>query len=299
MKKVFHFMTGMIVTALLVSGTASIQAPVASAAAASAQAKPTDYQDHPNRNEIDYVIKNKLMWLYPDGSFKPDQPITQADLIAGLANAKGLTDGIVVPNFPLNHWAKAYYERALKDGILDEVVVDPNKVLNREEASLLLVNAWKGLYKRYQTKNSTHSYTAVASGWLPEKSGQFINGVSTTAYDGLGVVSRGEEAQALFQLHKAVNDIKVGESIATQFHNSLKVSGGILKGQVPSNKGKSASLVILFKNNETAEYRSGNFQINVDKVKYMEFTVKNSDESRSLAWYKYEKMPNTIRTNAR
>lgn len=240
------------------------------------QAVVNDYVNHAYKTYIEYAVKNKFMWLDSAGNFKPNQAITQAELVSGLVNAKGLIVGTAVQGFPASHWAKVYYERAKKDGILDDVVVDPNQVITREEASLLMNNAWKSMYHIYQKKRQVYSDVAVGSGWIPKKAGKFANGVSTTAYDGLGVVTRGEEALALYLLNKDVKDTKVGEEIALKFHNSLKNSDGYLIGAIPSVQGKNIRLLVRFKNNSVVTYKSGSsLKVNAGQIFDMEFSVKN------------------------
>jgi hypothetical protein len=295
LKRMHFFLSSVLGTVLSLSGLFAAAHP----STAQAQTVQKDYENHPNRAAIEYVVKNKLMWLYPDGNFRPEQPVTQADLVAGLVNAKALTIGTEVTGLPANHWAKVYYERAKKDGILDGVTLNPSKVLNREEAALLMNNAWKNIFKAYQNKRQVYSDIAVTSGWLPKKSGKFVTGVSTTAYDGLGNVSRGEEAVALYLLHNDAIGTKAAENIALQFHNSLKVSGGNLKGKVPTVKGKDIRLLIQFQNGKIVSYFSGDFMVNASQVKFMEFTVKNSGESKSLARYTYDSGTNLIRKNTR
>lgn len=258
-----------------------------------------DYQAHVYKNQIQYAIDNKLMWLFPDGNFRPEQPITQADLVAGLVNAKGLTTGTAVEGLPSGHWAKVYYERAKKDGILDDVTINPNKILTREEASILMNNAWKSMYIRLRDKRQVYSDVAVGNGWIPKKAGKFANGVPTSTSDGLGTVTRGEEAAALYLLNKDVKDTKIGEEIALRFHNSLKVSGGYLSGEIPTVQGKDVRLAIRTKNNEVMSYKTGKFRIIASDVKDMQFTVKNSGQAKALAFYTYDDVVNLNRSNSR
>ncbi|QQE74273.1 S-layer homology domain-containing protein [Brevibacillus composti] len=288
----------MLISVMFLTGTV-VAGTKTTLAAAPKAGQQTDYQNHQYKDVIQYAIQNKLMWLFPDGNFRPEQPITQADLVSGLVNAKGLTQGKELSEFPANHWAMVYYERALKDGVLDGVPVNPNKVINREEASLLMYNAWKSTSIGYLKTRQVYSDAAVDSGWLPKKEGKFVNGVSTTAYDGFGTVSRGEEAYALFLLHQYMNDIKVGENIALQFHNSLKVSGGVLKGRIPVVSGKNIRLLIRFNNDTVTSYYSGDFTVNTSAVKYMSFTVKNSGQSKAIAAYNYDELPHLVRKNTR
>lgn len=253
-----------------------------------------DYTKHPQRTAIEYVVKNKLMWLFPDGNFRPDQPITQADLVTGLVNVKGLMVGEPVQELPANHWAKVYYERAKKDGILELVTINPSKVLTREEAGLLMTNAWKSLRKRYKNPAQSYASVAVTAGWLPEKAGKLQNGVSTTKYDAIGGVTRSEEAAALYSLHRDFVGIIEGEKIANQFHSSLKISEGFLKGTVPTVKGYDIRLLIAFKNGTVKSIYSGAIDQNAHQIDYMQFTVQRDGESASLAIYDYTLAPPKI-----
>lgn len=295
MKRIHFFLSSVLVTILSLSGLFAAAHP----STAQAQTVQKDYENHPNRAAIEYVVKNKLMWLYPDGNFRPEQPVTQADLVAGLVNVKGLTQGDPVPGFPANHWAKVYYERAKKDGILDNVSINPNKVLNREEAGLLMNNAWKNLVSVFNKKRQSYTEVAVSEGWLPKKAGKFPNGVSTTLYDAFAGVSRVEEAVALYKLHRDFLGMIEGEKIATQFHQSLKVAGGYLRGRVPTIKGYDVRLIMVLKNGKVSSFKSGEITVNITQIDYMQFSVKRTGEATALALYDYGKLPSIERVNAR
>lgn len=265
----------------------------------SAQQVVKDYQNHVYKNQIQYVVQNKLMWLYPDGNFRPEQPITQADLVVGLANVKGLINIAPVPGLPANHWAKVYYERAMKDGILNGVAINPNKVITREEAAVLMKNAWQNLRTVYKNNRQVYSDVAVSSGWLPKKSGKFANGVSTTTFDGMGAVSRGEQALALYVLHNDFKEMANGEKIALQFHGSLKVAGGYLRGQVPTVKGYEADIIAILKSGKPVQINSGPIMLNVSQIDYMQFNVRKAGSAISLAKYDYVNMTTLARNNVR
>ncbi|EMT52388.1 S-layer homology domain-containing protein [Brevibacillus borstelensis] len=297
MKRFYKLFSSVIVLVLTIGAGLSALVPVTNAA--QVPAKLSDYQNHPHRDAIDYVVKNKLMWLFPDGSFQPDKPITQADLVAGLVNVKGLTSGEPVQELPENHWAKVYYERAKRDGILDGVEINPNKVMNREEASRLMVNAWKSLFPRYPWKQQYNIIYSVGSNWIAGKPGKFPNGVSTTLYDSFGTVSRGEQAFALQSLHREYQGIQEAEKIATQFHNSLKISGETIRGALPTVKGYDTRLYVRFKNGKTDTIDSGKFSFSTSQVEYVRFLVKFKGEAESLANYLYGKLPTLERENSR
>lgn len=283
-----------IVTALSIGSCLWGSVPISAA-----QVNQNDYQTHPYKADIEYVVQHKLMWLYPDGNFRPDQPVTQADLVVSLTAVKGLTSGEPVNELPANHWAMVSYERARKDGILDGVDINPTKVLNREEASQLMVNAWKSVRSYYQDPMQYFIAHAVNNKMLPKKPGYFPNGVSTTLYDSVGNVTRGEQAAAIHILHDDLLGINSAEKIALQIHNSLKISGSTVKGFIPTVKGYDIRLLVRMKNGEALSFYSGNVAFNVNNASYAEFTIKRSGESTLYAYYYYQSFPSLERTNRR
>ncbi|MEJ8544231.1 S-layer homology domain-containing protein [Brevibacillus borstelensis] len=297
MSRFYKFLTSSVVIVLAIGGGTEAYIPAVHAARITD--KQTDYQNHPHREAIDYVVKNKLMWLFPDGNFRPDQPVTQADLVAGLVNVKGLTSGDPVQELPSNHWAKVYYERAKRNGILEGVETDPNKVLNREEASKLMVNAWKSLFRLHRHVPQYYITSAVDSGWIQAKNGELPNAVSTTRYDSLGTLSRGEQALTLLSLHREFLGIQEAEIIATQFHQSLSSSAGTFRGTLPSLKGYDTRLAVQFKNRDVKTIDSGNFSLSSSQIEFAELTVKFKGESKSLVRYRYQNFPIFERVSTR
>lgn len=281
------------VTSFLVTGISS------QAATPVQQSQVKDYWNHPNREAIEYVVKNRLMWMFPDGNFRPNQPITQADLVVGLVAVKGLTQGESVNEVPATHWAKAAYEKAKKDGILENIEINPNKVLNREEAGQLMVNAWKNFYSVYRNKRNTYSDVAVRSEWLSPKAGKFINGIETSEYDALSNVIRSELAKTLTVLHKDYIGIGIGEDIANRFHSSLRVVGTNLQGTIPKIAGYQTRLLVGVNNGPNKEVTSGKFSLDISQIRFLQFSVKRTGEAYTLALYNYTDMITLDRVSAR
>lgn len=296
MKRKSFFLTILLATAVVVGGGVG---EASSLFAAQTNTSARDYQNHVHKADIEYAVKNQLMWLFPDGSFRPDQTITQADLVVGLVQVKGLKEGEAIKDFPAGHWAKTYYERAVKDGILKDVAVEPNKVLTREEAAYLLINAWENLRGSRTNKdsaplkNQTQVQFTVSTGYLVPKAGEYPSGVSTSKFDSKSLVTRGELAFSLKALHTDFIGIQEAEKMYTQFHNSLKLSKGVISGVIP-NDGEY-SLNIKFFGTKIKDYDiKGKFSLNVTQFDQMLVRIVRKGEAVPLAYYVYTNMPNNL-----
>ncbi|WP_312109467.1 S-layer homology domain-containing protein [Brevibacillus reuszeri] len=260
-----------------------------------------DYQNHVHKADIEYAVKNQLMWLFPDGNFRPDQTITQADLVVGIAQAKGLTQGIEVKNIPANHWAKTYYERTMKDGILSNVQIDPNKVLTREDAAFLLVNAWESLRNTRTDKESERNksqsqvYYIASAGFMIGKSGEFPNGVQTGRFDSKSLMSRGETAYSLHKLHEDTVGIKEAEEMYSKFRNSLKITDGRVTGIIPNSEKYSLDITLYINGPKVEDFsKPGNISMNVSQAYRMVVRVVYKGKAMPQALYQYTKLPNSL-----
>lgn len=295
MKRI-HFFLSSVNAAIFTVGSlfATVHPPIAQA-----QTVQKDYVNHPEKANIEYAVKNRLMWLYPDGNFRPEQPITQADVVAGLVNVKGLTVGTPVQGFPANHWAKVYYERANKDGMLNGVVISPNKVLTREEVAKLLVNAWQNVRASVTQKNSefrkNDSYVqfVVGSRQMRPKAGKFPNGVATSLYDSFGSLTRAELAYTLSFMKKDFMEVREAEVIADKMHNSIKISGGYITVTAPkTRKELEAKFFIVTKSNQYLDtLEKGYLKHPIADVQRILVSVKNKDTNTALVGYRYTKLP--------
>lgn len=292
MKKVMNVLVaGMI-------ATAGIYAPVLSVDAAGVVKQgQTDYAGHPMKAQIEYVLKNRLMWAFSDGSFHPNQPVTQADLVVGLVAIKGLTSGKTVPDLPANHWAKAAYERAYLDGMLNGVKINPSKMINREEAAYLIINALQSVRNtrklkdtEFYNKDIPNIQFVVGYRWLPKKAGKFTNGVTTSVYDGISNLTRAEEAYALNVLHVDLNEMSQANKLADEFHVSLKVRNGIITGKAVSGTNQiTTEMVVIYKNNTSKIIKTNSlFNEDISQLARIVFSVATYSR-KGLVEYRYDK----------
>jgi len=265
-----------------------------------AQAAASDYQGHVYQEAIDYVIKNRLMWLYGDGKFYPDAYVTQADLIASMVALERPQTRVQVPELPDGHWAKTSYELARGAGYLNGIEVKPGKQLTREEFAQIVANAWGKYRSRYNSPLNQYKIQALVDrGVLPAKSGQFPNGVSTSKYDGITGVTRAEQAGALMFLHKDYQGIMLGENLANMFHNSLKISGGYITGQVPSYSGIDVILYVLDNHGNTHTYTGEGVRLKIDQITLMQLSVRPKDSAYIYSKYEYTSLPSLDRVSGR
>jgi hypothetical protein len=85
---------------------------------------------------------------YPDGTFKPDKTVSQAEFITVLVFSMGLTPSDTQTKYfndTSNHWARASINEAVKRGILVPAeysnVLQPDSGLKRSQAAAMLVRA--------------------------------------------------------------------------------------------------------------------------------------------------------------
>jgi tungstate transport system substrate-binding protein len=104
-----------ILAAVLILAFLSI-APAAAVRAAS----PSDIAGRSDRAVIERVIAKGYMTGYPDGTFRPEQPVTRAEFVVSLARSVGLdpvqTPSAVLKDLPMTNWAAPLVYAAMAKG---------------------------------------------------------------------------------------------------------------------------------------------------------------------------------------
>lgn len=250
--------------------------PIAHAATVS------DFAQHPNKANIDFVLQNKIMSKYSDGRFKPNETITQSQMIASLVTIFQLKDKEEVKEIPVGNWAKDMYEKAKKAGVLENITINPNQKLNKEEAGLLITNAFKKS-RTLQQKGGTFSQTLTLMGWLP-KGG---------TYKGEMLLTRGDAARTFSIVHRYKTGMDKGEESAKKFDADLKIEKNTIKGTVPKIGGLKQNVSILLKNGKSLNYKDGqSFKVNLADVVNIAYTTSlTTGNSDYMAWYLYDQLP--------
>ncbi|MDD3023618.1 MAG: S-layer homology domain-containing protein [Syntrophomonadaceae bacterium] len=110
-----------------------------------ADSGPSDIAGHWGEKPIHSAMAQGIIKGYPDGTFRPDGPVTRAEFVAMLNTALGLqaknTVSLVFTDVPENAWYKnevakasfAHYINGVSDSIFQ-----PNRSITRQEAAVML-----------------------------------------------------------------------------------------------------------------------------------------------------------------
>ena len=139
---------------------------------------------------------------YEDGTYKPEQTVTRAEMASLIINALGLKETNAVPKFAdsKTHWAKGYIAYANTLGIISgrsETVFDPDATVTYDEATTMLV---KALGYTDEALNGTYPASFVSRARVLG----ILDGVQT----GSGGANRGDVAIMLYQtLDQAIGKV--------------------------------------------------------------------------------------------
>ncbi len=257
---------------------------IAEAAAKSAPA--SDYANHPAKDAISHGLQKGYLWKYPDGKFHPEQTVTQSQFVASLVAIRQVSEKESVPALPAGHWAKDIYERAQKAGILANVPVNPNKLLTKEEAALLVFNAWKP-FRGEKNPNLSNTGALITWGWMkaaPSGQPKFREDLP---------VLRGDAAEILRYLWTDKWQLEQGAKYAEEFHRSLKIVNGNIVGKVPGGDGgfMITAMFVTKSNGRKGFLNNQNFSVPMGQVKYMTFFVTNKNNSSDAGAFQYTNFP--------
>ena len=119
--------------ALLVFGiTASTVAPIVISAPAQA-ATFSDVSNHWSRPFIEALAQNKIVNGFPDGTFKPNQPVTRAEfatLVQAAFRSKDIRESRKFNDVSNNYWASPAIEKAYSTGFMSGY---PNNMFRPQE----------------------------------------------------------------------------------------------------------------------------------------------------------------------
>ncbi|WP_345384958.1 S-layer homology domain-containing protein [Brevibacillus fulvus] len=215
--------------------------PVLLSEPTSVTAATSDYANHWAKKEIDWALQKGLIWKYADGTFRPDETVTQAQFLASLAKVMGLKEKAPYPAIG-NHWARGVYEQVAKaNWFSPDIKIDPNAQMTRYEAAAWITNAWG--HKTYEPMKYTFTNHLLVSSW------RFKNGLEGKkpgyfAYEEYNYFlktalptdrfTRAELAHTLKMIDTRKRYVAEAMGWTNQLKNSMYVKEGKVYGKVPN-----------------------------------------------------------------
>ncbi|MGB9834001.1 MAG: S-layer homology domain-containing protein [bacterium] len=105
-----------------------------------------DLDGHWAQDLISTLLEKGIISGYPDGTFKPDQPITRAEFSAILCRALGISPSESGSNFPdlQGHWAEKYVTPLVEKGFIKgypDGTFGPDQLIKRSEIAAIMARA--------------------------------------------------------------------------------------------------------------------------------------------------------------
>ena len=133
----------------------------------------SDIQNHWAKDAIRQLLTRSIVSGYPDGTFRPNNPVTRAEFAAILrkafANAAPIRASITFRDVPANHWASSAIQAVTRAGFFSgypDSTFRPNLPIPRVQAVVALVSGLK--YNPDPNPNSTLEQYFDDTGAIPK-----------------------------------------------------------------------------------------------------------------------------------
>jgi len=125
--------------------------------------------DHWANDHIEAIYQSGLTSGYPDGTYRPENPVTRAEMAVFLLNGMGITPPTLDGSHPFSdisgHWAEAYIEELYDQGITGgypDGTYRPESLVTRAEMAVFLLNA---MSVNPPTLDGSNPFSDVAGHW--------------------------------------------------------------------------------------------------------------------------------------
>lgn len=106
----------------------------------------SDISNHWAETYINYLASGNIIGGFPDGTFKPNQTLTRAEVSAMLVNQLGLNqESANFPDVSSSHWANSFIGAVVSEGIMSgypDGTFKPNNPMTRAEVSSVISSAY-------------------------------------------------------------------------------------------------------------------------------------------------------------
>ncbi len=242
-----------------------------------AAASVSDISGHWAQATIQSWVDSGKISGYPDGTFKPENNISRAEMVTLINKAYSLSAGIGTSftDVPTSNWAYAEVQKGVANGYVSgdgNGLFRPNSTITRAEAAVMLakINSL-GTTQDYSTYKDNAS---IASWAKPYVSAVTIQGVMNGYPDGsFGPDNRMTRAEAVTAINKALAKYQPKPPVVDEIKDltvdsDKALSGGTYKSVTITKAG--ASLKDMTVNNDltiTSGVGSGNVSLNNMTIK--------------------------------
>lgn len=199
---------------------------------------------HWAQNEIDYLISKGIVLGYPDGTFRPNNPITRAEfvkIVNKVLNNKAKSD-VFFKDVSDKDWFYDEIAKAIKSGYIsgyEDITFRPNNPITREEASKIVVVAFN--LENEGEKHSKFTDHDKISNWAREYvyllfSKGYVSGYEDGTFRPDALITRAEAVKIITNISGEIINAG-GEYSKSQSKNVLvNMSGVTLKDlHIPGN----------------------------------------------------------------
>ena len=240
----------------------------------------TDIENNPHKHDIEKLLERKIISGYPDGTFKPDNPVTRgqaAKMIARLLNlnpesAKSTVFSDVDPSHEFSPYITALYEAGIINGYPDGSFKMDNNITREEMAKMIALG-----FNLQSTKAIPFSDVENKSIFKTFIQALFENkvtkGTSATTFSPSEYVTRAQLASFLIRAENAKdNQTIVKGTIEAATLSTITVDGkkyDLLNSAFLNNEKTRNALI-----NSTIQFTLSNGKI--DQIKVLEIKNKVS-----------------------
>lgn len=194
-------------------------------------------ESHWAQDEINYLLSKGIVSGYPDGTFKPDKPITKAEFIKIINRTIGNRCKANVPFKDVNEndWFYDEIAKAIKSCYVQgygDNTFRPNNPITREEAAKILATAFKlendnlnngNFIDQKETSNWTQEYVALL------KNKGYVSGYADGSFRPNVPITRAESVKMITNVSGEIINVKGEYSKAMAKNLLVNTTGVVLK----------------------------------------------------------------------
>ena len=259
----------------------------------------SDTEEHWAKEGIDFFSMHNIVKGYEDGTFRPDENLTRAEVATIVNRTLGTSkeSSRFVPDIKRTDWYYSEIRKAIQSGVMQgdsEGFVHPNDAITREEAVVMIARAFAIPESAYTFQSYTDS--SDVSNWAVGSVNAFTNLSYIGGYEDGTILPRGYITRAEFVtiFHRVIKNILTTGMYTDNLSGNTLVMG---KGVTLKNIVINGDLIIGEGTKETLVLRNvevkGNLILRENIEETKEITVIGNKIDLYISEEELEKYDNT------